>query len=323
MTGTDAPEPLAGLADIARMVEAEADAAVPPQVTAAARVVCADLGEAVGAVLFYGSALRDGDIKGKVIDLYALVDQYRLAYGNILPAAANRLLPPNVYYLQTAGEQNVIRIKYAVISFDQFEQQAAGKAFTPYIWARFAQPTALVYSRDQRSRQRVVGALQQAALTLLMKTVRLMGTSFSSQDFWPHALRASYRTELRAEGSSKASELYSLSRDRFDTLLENASGMGLGYRQGTSGGTYIRTGTQTQHVLTRVAWLVRRPVGKFLSVMRLVKATFTFNNGVDYILWKVERHSGVKVTATDWQRRHPLMAATVLAWRLYVRRGFR
>jgi hypothetical protein len=42
-----------------------------------------------------------------------------------------------------------------------------------------------------------------------------------------------------------------------------------------------------------------------------------------YILWKIERHSGVKATATPWQRRHPLLAAPGLAWRLYRRGAFR
>jgi hypothetical protein len=41
------------------------------------------------------------------------------------------------------------------------------------------------------------------------------------------------------------------------------------------------------------------------------------------VLWKVKRHSGVVLPVTEWQRRHPLLAAPVLAWRLYRLGAFR
>jgi hypothetical protein len=41
--------------------------------------------------------------------------------------------------------------------------------------------------------------------------------------------------------------------------------------------------------------------------MRLVKSAFTFEGGVDYLLWKIERHSGVRVEVSDRVRRHPLI----------------
>jgi hypothetical protein len=64
-------------------------------------------------------------------------------------------------------------------------------------------------------------------------------------------------------------------------------------------------------------------LGKILSALRLAKAVFTFDGGVEYILWKIERHSGVRAHTTPWQRRHPLLAAPGLAWRLYRRGAFR
>ena len=39
--------------------------------------------------------------------------------------------------------------------------------------------------------------------------------------------------------------------------------------------------------------------GKLLHVLRLMKATTTFKGGADYILWKVERHSGVRVEVSE------------------------
>jgi hypothetical protein len=40
-------------------------------------------------------------------------------------------------------------------------------------------------------------------------------------------------------------------------------------------------------------------------------------------LWKIERHSGVSITLTPWQRRHPILASTVLFWQLYRKGAFR
>jgi hypothetical protein len=73
----------------------------------------------------------------------------------------------------------------------------------------------------------------------------------------------------------------------------------------------------------RQSWRLRFFQGKVLSVLRLLKSAFTFVGGMDYILWKIERHSGVRVELPPRLRRRPLAAACVLAWRLYRRGGFR
>lgn len=69
--------------------------------------------------------------------------------------------------------------------------------------------------------------------------------------------------------------------------------------------------------------MYRRLIGKPLNVMRLIKAAFTFQGGARYLAWKIERHSGVKVELTPWQERHPILASSVLFWRLYRKGAFR
>ena len=49
---------------------------------------------------------------------------------------------------------------------------------------------------------------------------------------------------------------------------------------------------------------------------RLLKAACTFDNAIEYVAWKVERHSGYRIEPTPFQRRHPLLAAPRLYWRL-------
>ena len=70
----------------------------------------------------------------------------------------------------------------------------------------------------------------------------------------------------------------------------------------------------------RRRWRVRRRLGRPLNVLRLLKAALTFERPLDYVTWKVERHSGVRLAVADWEHRFPLLAAPGLYCRLR-RRG--
>ena len=65
---------------------------------------------------------------------------------------------------------------------------------------------------------------------------------------------------------------------------------------------------------------LRRGQGKLLSILRLVKGLFTFEGGLDYIAWKLERHSGEEIHIPDKVRRAPLIHLWAFFWGLY-RRG--
>ena len=75
--------------------------------------------------------------------------------------------------------------------------------------------------------------------------------------------------------------------------------------------------------LNRCGWLVRRAQGKLLSMLRLIKGLFTFHGGLDYILWKIERHSGITVEVSPFAHRHPLLGSWGILWCLYRRGAFR
>ena len=81
--------------------------------------------------------------------------------------------------------------------------------------------------------------------------------------------------------------------------------------------------SQVPGQLARMAgstWRLRRAQGKLLSILRLVKALFTFEGGLDYIAWKLERHSGEEVKIPDKVRQAPLLYMWGFFWGLY-RRG--
>ena len=115
--------------------------------------------DGIQAVLFYGSCLRSGDDRGGMIDLYVIVDRYRTAYRSWGLALLNRVLPPNVFYLEVNGEGRAVRAKYAVLSMADLERGTSRRWFHSYIWGRFAQPTAVLYARTPEAAERVHRAL--------------------------------------------------------------------------------------------------------------------------------------------------------------------
>ena len=283
-------------------------------------------GRSAAAVLFYGSCLRRADptaAEDPVYDFYLLVDDYRHSYEGRLAAFANAALPPNVFYIETPWRDRTLRAKYAVVSLPQFRRAVSQRAFHSYFWARFAQPVRLAHVRDDGARAVVLESLSDAVVTLAARTRGLQGDRFTSAEFWTRAFQATYAAELRAEGADRARLVYEADRARYDGLTETALRAAGFDVEAMADGRLSAPAAARIRCAAGITWWLRRVAGKLLSILRLAKGVFTFDGGVDYILWKIERHSGVKATPTPWQRRHPLLAAPGLAWRLYRRGAFR
>jgi hypothetical protein len=279
------------------IVRADSAADVPARVAAIADAARLRHGDGVCAVLAYGSALRERDDASKMVDLYLLVDGYREAGQGGLLSLANRLLPPNVYYLEIDFAGAKVRSKYAMVSLGQLERLVAPRTRHPYFWAR-----------DAAVEERVHRLLVQAILTLTGEAWPLSEARDPPEARWVRAFSETYRTELRAEGPERAQELYRTHAFRYDAIAGEI-------------GAEAATGLDRAVALRR--WRARRIVGKVLSLLRLLKAAFTFQDGATYLASKIEQHSGVPVRLTDWQRRHPILASGGLAWRLYRQGAFR
>ena len=307
------------------------DVVARPVAPAIAAVVAAAQqrhGAAVSAVLFYGSCLRQNSDEGKIVDLYLLVDSYGSGHRSRLSAVLNWALPPNVYYVEATFEGRQVRAKYAVVSLADFAEGAGGKWFHPYLWARFAQPCRLAFCRDDAIRDAVVATLGRAIRKTAEEGLALMERTFDCRDLWVAVFGETYRTELRAEPPERAVELYEANRQHFDragaAVLEalQVRSAKPGPSEGSAAvGRWIAPASSSRGL--RSIWPLRRAQGKILSVLRLIKAAFTFQGGAQYLQWKIERHSGVPVSLTPWQCRHPVLASPVLFWRLYRKGAFR
>ena len=292
---------------------------VPDGVAALVAAIRARFGDALQAVLMYGSCRRRGNARDGLVDLLALVDDYRHAYGGTRGAFGNALLPPNVYYLEvedpaTPGD-GVLRGKYAVVSLAAFQRRCAG-GLDAYFWARFSQPARAVYAAQPAVLDRIATARAAAATRFAREAAPLMAPdTLDAEAFWTRALRASYRCELRPEPVSAARALVRADAGYWQALAA-ALLPGLPGARDAPAGWHLEA-SRPRRAAARVKWGLRRAWGRTLNVARLLKAAGTFTNGIDYLVWKVERHSGVRIEPTPRMRRHPRLAAFGLAWRLW------
>ncbi|WNM58219.1 hypothetical protein [Candidatus Nitrospira allomarina] len=299
---------------------------IPASIQAAGNFLATKYGQAVQGILLYGSCLRVGTDQDGLVDCYVIVDQYASVYPSIWLALLNRWLPPNVFYGEVNLEGRIVRMKYAVLSLEDFERSVTPKWFHSYFWGRFAQPTAVMACPNQAMSQRIILGLGRAVLTFLGNVIPRMPQKFSAKDAWSIGLTLSYGAELRAESKGRIVTLWDSNHAYYEqvahaTFLGNFPKIKVIQRDDIT--MYEMEHSRWEYIKNRIAWAVRKVQGKVLSVLRLMKAAFTFQGGADYLIWKIERHSGVKIELTPAQRRHPIWAGLTTFWRLYRQGAFR
>jgi hypothetical protein len=236
------------------------------------------------------------------------------------------LLPPNVFYLDLEFEGQTVRTKYAVLSLADFQKGTSKRWFHSYLWGRFSQPTALLYARNEKVTELVLKGFARATLTFVHRVLPCISPEFTARQLWGRGLELSYRAELRAERPEKRARLFDAAPQYYEEVTRFAVDAGtyaIAAMAGTDPPQYRSRIAAGVRWVSRLTWVLRSWQGKLLSVLRLVKAVTTFEGGIDYILWKINRHSGVSVDVEPRLRRHPLLAMWVLSWRLYRRGGFR
>jgi len=281
-------------------------------------------GDALQAILVYGSWLRGK--RDTMLDFYVLVEDYH-TLDSAWQGWLCRLLPPNVYHIHqrpddAAAGDSGSRAKYALMTLDRFCKSMRAD-FHSYFWARFAQPCEVLFARDEATRQVLTEAFNTAGATFIRRVLPAMDAQFSSADLWTRGLALTYQCELRTESSDRGESIYSFDPARYDAVtnayaLENDNLSRTG-----SANQYQNLSGALSRKLSPFSWWLRRVQGKLLSMARLIKAAFTFNEPLEYLLWKIERHSGIYIEPTPRQLRHPLVFAWPLLWKLYRRGAFR
>src|SRR5690606_4969209 len=134
---------------------------------------------------------------GLMLDFYLIVARYRDAYGRKWLAAANRLIPPNVFHFEHQG----LMAQYAVLSEADVRRLNDPETSTVSVWARFSQPSRLAWAGDEAAVDQAVGSIARAVPTLLGAAMPSVPESADPLDLWRHAFALTYSAELRAERS--------------------------------------------------------------------------------------------------------------------------
>jgi hypothetical protein len=279
------------MSELKRLVAEELAVPVDARVSGMAKAIADQHGKASRAVLFYGSCLREKQLDGLMLDFYLIVSDYRAAYDKRWLAVVNRLIPPNVFYFEHEG----LVAKYAVLSEADFHRLNGPETSSVSVWARFAQPSRLVWTASKSARDGAIAAVSRAAPTLLAAAGSSEGES--ALERWRRAFALTYSSELRAERKGRAASVVDLDPKRYEHFTAPAL-------------------QAARRLRPKGSWAWRRIEGKGLSVLRLAKASLTFAGGADYIIWKVNRHAGTNIKLRPWQQRHPLLAGISLLPRL-------
>ena len=289
-------------AEFERRVEERLRTPVHLSVSAFAQKLANEAG--AEAALFYGSNLRTGELEG-VLDFYLL-----------MPGPQMERIWPRVGYHEWSHDGVQLRAKVAVMAMETFHSAASGQLRDTTIWARFVQPSALVWHKDASARDGVVQSMCAAAGTASRLAAALGPDSGTEDDYWRALFQATYRAEFRVEKAGREDSILSLNRQHFGGLfLAALSSQNIEFLDKAGTITVAMTEDQKQDI--KRWWRSRQRLGKPLNVIRLVKASTTFDGAAHYAAWKVERHTGVPVDVTPWREKHPILAAPAVLFKIW------
>lgn len=293
---------------LAAVVGAELGSPAPDAVAALAAHLADPSRDA--AILYYGSTLRTGDLSG-ILDFYRLT---RRPHRRGLRGLVERGLWPEVSYHEVEIGGAVLRAKVATLPLAVFRRAAEGRTLDTTIWARFVQPSQLVWRADSQAATAAAEAVAAAVVTAARYAAALGPDSGAPEAFWTALFRRTYAAEFRVEDGSRADTVLASAPARYAALLP------LAWREG--GVAFEGVGANLRPVRRGLpGWRLRSLAGKPLNIARLAKAAFTFDGAARYAAWKIQRHTGIEIAVTPFAERYPLLAAPGVWWRLRKRQA--
>lgn len=296
------------------LLDAELTRSAPAGAVALAAALARRGGTATASVLYYGSALRAGNLEG-ILDFYVLLDDVSAWPGSWFSHLANRWLPPNVGYLELEHEGALLRAKFAVLDSRQFAARLRLEALDTTLWARFCQPALCIWARSPADRAAATTLAAAAVIRASLWAAQLGPPVATANEYWRALFARTYAAELRVEQAARPQDIVAKDPQRYAQLLPLAwQAGGLAFSQ--DGERLVPALDAAARARAARQWSRRTRHGRRLNIARLLKAAFTFDGAMDYVAWKIERHRGVRIEVRPWQRRFPLLAAPFLYWKL-------
>lgn len=304
------------MSSLQQLVSAELSVDAAPQVHDFAQYIADIYSNSARAVLFYGSCLRSEELEGQMLDFYLIVSSYEDAYDKGWMVKANKWLPPNVFPFQYKG----LVAKVAVLSLEDFSKLNRYEASAVSVWARFSQPSRLVWCADDDSRKSIISSISCAAPTLLNAALaHTQRDAVDINDLWQVGYQLTYGAELRAERKERPASVLEFDRERY--MMFGKAALYHTRIANTQNGDKISIDDNQEYRINweRKRWPGLRRRGKLLTIARLAKASLTYAGGIDYLAWKINRHAGTQIKVRDWQRKWPILGAITLLPKLLVK----
>ncbi|MCG6986729.1 MAG: hypothetical protein LJF06_00870 [Gemmatimonadetes bacterium] len=274
---------------------------------------------AVAAVILYGSRLLGANPdRHSALDFVVIVDGYSRFYramqaaGELhrpvwLLAGLSRVLPPNVIaFTPDEGTDGIA--KCLVVSTADFDVGLGPRPRDHFLVARLVQKVAVIWARDREVAHRVEERLAATYANVLSWVGPWLDDGFDAEAVGRRLLEVCYRGEFRPEAHNRADVIFELQRDHFRGALAPvlAAAARAGVLRADEGRAIYRFATPPPPAERR-RWRGYFRRSKVRATARWLKHVFTFDNWLPYIVRKVERRTGRKVTLTRLERRWPLI----------------
>ena len=130
---------------------------------------------------------------------------------------------------------------------------------------------------------------KKATKRMIIESVPMLPKQFTTEMLWETALRLTYGAELRSESKTAPQSIIETSLPELEILTKSVASECSLKNQNDA---WLNNTNRVKYFKKAVIWQTRFFIGKVLSIMRLLKAVFTFENPLDYLVWKIERHTG-------------------------------
>lgn len=286
-----------------------------------AQAVARSGGEGVLGIVFFGSRkTHAGPDPWSAYDLFVLTRDYLGFYRSLraagalrrepaLAAALNAVLPPNQVAVPVppAGDGAPRRAKCAVISLDAFLRETSPRRRDHFCIGRLFQPTELLHARDEETRERIVDALVAAHLETYAWVRPWLPPRFDADAYTRALLRVSLSREIRPEPGGRADALWEAQqpylREVYAVLLRELAAEGELTEH--ADGSYALAREVTLGERLRVEAYFRWSLVR--ATARWFKYILTFEDWLEYILRKAQRHTGQDIVLTPRERRLPVI----------------
>lgn len=274
-------------------------------------------GESVRAVLFFGSqktgaASRD---RWSAYDLFVTVRSYRDFYERLQSVGQLRRPARLVAWLNTWLAPNQVAFrgpggtfgKLSVVTEPSFLRETGSARKDHFCAGRLFQPAECVHAADAEAAERALEGVAQAHALTLSWAAPWLPERFDTRDYTRRILEVSLGREIRPEPAGRAEVLWSAQQaylaDVYGKLLEAWAAdeelVALG------GGLYRLPQPVPDAVRRHAEAFFRR--SKRRATARWFKYMLTFDDWLEYIRRKAERHTGRSIELTARERRWPLL----------------